>query len=165
MLLLNIIKVVVGVAVTNNGFAQLVSVFTICCDKAITCHTGGQADVANSNCSFGTYGLVANGLSDLQYSGIVTSSAAVSQKEATINISTDEFTISGVDYTHSTGIATITTTAAHNFKVGMGVTLSGIGFTCDFGGKTYPYRRPYMYLMLNQFLLLLSLKLILVYLQ
>ena len=135
----------VGVAVTNNGFAQLVSVFTICCDKAITCHTGGQADVANSNCSFGTYGLVANGLSDLQYSGIVTSTAAVSQKEATINISTDEFTISGVDYTHSTGIATITTTAAHNFKVGMGVTLAGIGFTCDYGGKTYPYRRPFVF--------------------
>jgi hypothetical protein len=135
----------VGVAVTNNGFAQLVSVFTICCDKAITCHTGGQADVANSNCSFGTYGLVSNGLSDLQYSGIVTSSASVSQKEAIINISTDEFTISGVDYTHSTGIATITTTAAHNFKVGMGVTLAGIGFTCDFGGKTYPYRRPFVF--------------------
>ena len=135
----------VGVAVTNNGFAQLVSVFTICCDKAITCHTGGQADVANSNCSFGTYGLVANGLSDLQYSGIVTSSAAISQKEAIINIDTDEYTISGVDYTHSTGIATITTTAAHNFKVGMGVTLSGIGFTCDYGGKTYPYRRPFVF--------------------
>ena len=135
----------VGVAVTNNGFAQLVSVFTICCDKAITCHTGGQADVANSNCSFGTYGLVANGLSDLQYSGIVTSSATVSQKEAIINIDTDEYTISGVDYTHSTGIATITTTAAHNFKVGMGVTLSGIGFTCDYGGKTYPYRRPFVF--------------------
>ena len=135
----------VGVAVTNNGFAQLVSVFTICCDKAITCHTGGQADVANSNCSFGTYGLVANGLSDLQYSGIVTSTAAVSQKEATINIDTDEYTISGVDYTHSTGIATITTTAAHNFKVGMGVTLAGIGFTCDYGGKTYPYRRPFVF--------------------
>ena len=135
----------VGVAVTNNGFAQLVSVFTICCDKAITCHTGGQADVANSNCSFGTYGLVANGLSDLQYSGVVTSSAAVSQKEAIINIDTDEYTISGVDYTHSTGIATITTTAAHNFKVGMGVTLAGIGFTCDFGGKTYPYRRPFVF--------------------
>jgi len=135
----------VGVAVTNNGFAQLVSVFTICCDKAITCHTGGQADVANSNCSFGTYGLVSNGLSDLQYSGVVTSSAAVSQKEATINISTDEFTISGVDYTHSTGIATITTTAAHNFKVGMGVTLAGIGFTCDYGGKTYPSKRPFVF--------------------
>ena len=27
----------------------------------------------------------------------------------------------------------------------MGVTLSGIGFTCDFGGKTYPYRRPFVF--------------------
>ena len=33
----------VGVAVTNEGYAQLVSVFTICCDQAITCHVGGQA--------------------------------------------------------------------------------------------------------------------------
>ncbi len=135
----------IGVAVTNNGFAQLVSVFTICCDKAITVHKGGQADIANSNCSFGTYGLVANGLSDLQYSGIVTATAEISQKEAIINISTDELTISGVDYTHGTGIATITTTAAHGFKVGMGVTLSGIGFTCDYGGKTYPEKTPYIF--------------------
>ena len=135
----------IGVAVTNNGFAQLVSVFTICCDKAITVHKGGQADIANSNCSFGTYGLVANGLSDLQYSGIVTATAEISQKEAIINISTDALTISGVDYTHGTGIATITTTAAHGFKVGMGVTLSGIGFTCDYGGKEYPEKTPYIF--------------------
>ena len=46
----------IGVAVTNEGYAQLVSVFTICCDQAITCHAGGQADLANSNCSFGTFG-------------------------------------------------------------------------------------------------------------
>ena len=57
----------VGVAVTNEGYAQLVSVFTICCDKAITVHAGGQADVANSNCSFGTLGLVADGKGNLQY--------------------------------------------------------------------------------------------------
>ena len=50
----------VGVA-TNEGYAQLVSVFTICCDKAITVHKGGQA-LANSNCSFGTQGLVADGV-------------------------------------------------------------------------------------------------------
>ena len=31
----------VGVAVTNQGYAQLVSLFTICCDQAITCHKGG----------------------------------------------------------------------------------------------------------------------------
>ena len=27
----------------------------------------------------------------------------------------------------------------------MGVTLSGIGFTCEYGGKTYPYRRPFVF--------------------
>jgi len=76
----------VGVAVTNEGYAQLVSVFTICCDKAITVHNGGQADLANSNCSFGTQGLVADGVSPEQFTGIVTASAAASQDNITINV-------------------------------------------------------------------------------
>ena len=76
----------IGVAVTNEGYAQLVSVFTICCDKAITCHAGGQADVANSNCSFGTLGLVADGKGDLQYIGTCTASADAAQDNVTINI-------------------------------------------------------------------------------
>ena len=76
----------VGVAVTNEGYAQLVSVFTICCDKAITCHAGGQADIANSNCSFGTLGLVADGKGGTQFIGTVTSDAAISQDNVTLNI-------------------------------------------------------------------------------
>lgn len=80
----------VGVAVTNEGYAQLVSVFTICCDKAITCHAGGQADVANSNCSFGTFGLVANGKGSEQFIGTVTTSAAAAQDNVTINVGTGE---------------------------------------------------------------------------
>ena len=76
----------VGVAVTNEGYAQLVSVFTICCNEAITVHKGGQADLANSNCSFGTFGLVADGVGDEQFTGIVTSSAAASQDNITINV-------------------------------------------------------------------------------
>ena len=76
----------VGVAVTNEGYAQLVSVFTICCDKAIQVHKGGQADLANSNCSFGTFGLVADGVSPEQFTGIVTASAAASQDNVTINV-------------------------------------------------------------------------------
>ncbi len=76
----------VGVAVTNEGYAQLVSVFTICCDKAITVHKGGQADLANSNCSFGTQGLVADGVSPQQFTGIVTSSATAGQDNVTINV-------------------------------------------------------------------------------
>ena len=76
----------VGVAVTNEGYAQLVSVFTICCNEAITVHKGGQADVANSNCSFGTLGLVADGVSNEQFTGIVTSTAAVSQDNVVVNV-------------------------------------------------------------------------------
>ena len=76
----------VGVAVTNEGYAQLVSVFTICCDRAITCHAGGQADIANSNCSFGTFGLVANGKGSEQFTGSVTTSAAAAQDNVTINV-------------------------------------------------------------------------------
>jgi len=76
----------VGVAVTNEGYAQLVSVFTICCDKAITVHKGGQADLANSNCSFGTFGLVANGLSNQQFIGTVTTSASSTQDNIIINV-------------------------------------------------------------------------------
>ena len=80
----------VGVAVTNEGYAQLVSVFTICCDRAITCHAGGQADLANSNCSFGTLGLVADGKGSQQFIGTVTSSAAAAQDNVTINVGTGE---------------------------------------------------------------------------
>ena len=135
----------VGVAVTNGGFAQLVSLFTICCDEAVTCDKGGQADIANSICSFGTYGLVSRGVGPLQFTGLVTSTAAVSQDEVVLNITTPTRTISGVAYTHTTGQATVTTTAAHGFEVGMGVTLSGIGFTCEYGSKTYPHKKPFVF--------------------
>ncbi len=135
----------VGVAVTNGGFAQLVSLFTICCNEAVTCDKGGQADIANSNCSFGTYGLVARGTSDLQYTGVVTSSAAVSQANVVVNVNTPEFDINGFSYHHTSGIATVSTTAAHGFLVGMGVTISAVTLSCTYGNKVYPYRMPYVF--------------------
>tara|TARA_R100000027_G_scaffold61300_1_gene52560 strand:+ start:262 stop:4761 length:4500 start_codon:yes stop_codon:yes gene_type:complete len=80
----------VGVAVTNEGYAQLVSVFTICCNEAITVHKGGQADLANSNCSFGTFGLVADGVSTGQFIGtvgITTSSGGSSTDYSEVTLS------------------------------------------------------------------------------
>lgn len=53
----------IGVEISNGAYAQLVSIFTICNDKAIVTKSGGQCDVTNSNSSFGTYGLVSEGLS------------------------------------------------------------------------------------------------------
>lgn len=61
----------IGVSVTNNGYAQLVSIFTINCDIAIYCDTGGQCDLTNSNSSFGNYGLVADGLGALEFTATV----------------------------------------------------------------------------------------------
>lgn len=58
----------IGIHILNQGYAQLVSVFTICCDVAILCETGGFCSVTNSNSSFGNYGLKADGVSNLLYS-------------------------------------------------------------------------------------------------
>lgn len=54
----------VGIHMLNRGYTQLVSVFTICCEVAILCESGGFCSVTNSNSSFGTYGLKADGVSE-----------------------------------------------------------------------------------------------------
>lgn len=54
----------IGVSITNGGYAQLVSIFTICDDIAIYTASGGQCDLTNSNSSFGNYGLYSNGVGD-----------------------------------------------------------------------------------------------------
>ena len=61
----------IGVSLTNNGYAQLVSIFTINCDIAIYADTGAQCDLTNSNSSFGNFGLVAVGLGSTQFTGAV----------------------------------------------------------------------------------------------
>jgi hypothetical protein len=61
----------IGVSITNGGYAQLVSLFTINCDKAVYVDSGGQCDLTNSNSSFGNYGLYAVGLGRTEFTGIV----------------------------------------------------------------------------------------------
>lgn len=63
----------IGIHLLNKGYAQLVSIFTVFCDIAILCESGGQCSVTNSNSSFGNYGLKANGVSGLLYTGSVVS--------------------------------------------------------------------------------------------
>jgi hypothetical protein len=61
----------IGVSITNNGYAQLVSIFTINCDIGIYADSGGSCDLTNSNSSFGNFGLVAVGLGSTEFAGIV----------------------------------------------------------------------------------------------
>jgi hypothetical protein len=63
----------IGVSITNSGYAQLVSIFTINCDIAIYSDTGGQCDLTNSNSSFGNFGLVADGLGPIEFTGFTSS--------------------------------------------------------------------------------------------
>jgi len=72
----------IGVEVSNGAYAQLVSIFTICDNKAIVTKNGGQCDITNSNSSFGTYGLVSEGIagttskSSYRYTGSVAANAS-----------------------------------------------------------------------------------------
>ena len=61
----------VGCSITNEGYAQLVSLFTINNKDSIFTGSGGQCDVTNSNSSFGEYGLVADGVGPRQFTGIL----------------------------------------------------------------------------------------------
>jgi hypothetical protein len=59
----------IGIHIDNQGYAQLVSIFSICCEVGVLCTNGGFCSVTNSNSSFGTYGLKADGVSPVKYTG------------------------------------------------------------------------------------------------
>jgi hypothetical protein len=61
----------IGVHILNQGYAQLVSLFTVCCSHSILCESGGFCSVTNSNSSFGTFALYADGKSPMLYAGAV----------------------------------------------------------------------------------------------
>jgi hypothetical protein len=58
-----------GIHIDNGGYAQLVSIFTICCDVGILCSNGSSCSITNSNTSFGTYGLKSIGKGPLIQTG------------------------------------------------------------------------------------------------
>ena len=81
----------IGVSITNGGYAQLVSIFTICDDIAIYTSSGGQCDITNSNSSFGNYGLYSVGVggnttrSIYRYTGTATTEATARANVITIS--------------------------------------------------------------------------------
>jgi len=60
-----------GVRITNNGYAQLVSVFTIFCSTGVEVDNGGIASIVNSNANFGNLCLVAKGFGKRTFSGTI----------------------------------------------------------------------------------------------
>jgi hypothetical protein len=130
----------IGVSITNEGYAQLVSLFTICPDTAVFVGSGAACDLTNSNASFGNYGLVADGIGPRKYTGIISTASAAESDTFTLDLSVPTYNVSNALYDNASGVTTITTSTNHNFAVGVGVTLVGLGFSCPSGPGivTYP---------------------------
>ena len=130
----------IGVSITNEGYAQLVSIFTICNDIAIFTGSGGACDLTNSNSSFGNYGLVADGVGPHKYTGIISATANANSDTFTLHFNAPTLGVQTAAYNNATGILTVTTSSNHNFNVGMGLTISGLEFSCPSGPGivTYP---------------------------
>jgi len=130
----------IGASISNEGYAQLVSMFTICNETAIICESGAACDLTNSNSSFGTNGLIADGVSPKKYTGIVTTAAAANSSQFALDVSVPTLNVTAATYDNVTGLTTITVDATHNLNVGMGVTIAGLGFTCSSGSGivTFP---------------------------
>jgi len=86
----------IGVSVTNGAYAQLVSIFTICNDRAIYAGSGGQLDLTNSNSSFGREGLISEGTGD-------SSSKCLDRYSATVGTTTN----TTVSYTRGNNVVTV----------------------------------------------------------
>ena len=128
----------IGVSITNKAYAQLVSIFTINSGTSIFCESGGQCDITNSNSSFGEYGLVADNVSLLQYTGITSTASGIASDRLQIQFPVKNVQITNFEYDNVTGYSTVTTEEDHNLKVGYGASLQGIGFTCAAGyGQTH----------------------------
>jgi hypothetical protein len=130
----------IGVSITNEGYAQLVSIFTIANETAIFCGSGAACDLTNSNSSFGDFGLVADGIGPLKYTGIVTVAAAPNDFEFVLDLNVPTLNVTNALYDNTTGLTTITVDNTHNFNVGMGVSIVGLAFTCPSGPgiSTFP---------------------------
>jgi hypothetical protein len=130
----------IGVSITNEGYAQLVSIFTIANETAIFCGSGAACDLTNSNSSFGDFGLIADGVGPLKYTGIITSSTEANAFEFVLDLNVPTLNVIDALYDNTTGLTTITLDDNHNFSVGMGVSIVGLGFTCPSGPGivTYP---------------------------
>ena len=60
-----------GIHITNDGYAQLVSVFTIFCSVGVQVDNGGIASIVNSNANFGDICLLAKGYGKRKFSGTI----------------------------------------------------------------------------------------------
>ncbi len=74
-----------GIHITNDGYAQLVSVFTIFCSVGVQVDNGGIASILNSNNNFGDLCLVAKGFGKRKFTGHIYNPVFKSYPESPVN--------------------------------------------------------------------------------
>ena len=80
-----------GIHIINEGYAQLVSVFTIFCNVAVETDTGGIASITNSNNNFGDLCLVSRGYGRRKFGGTVYNPANAAYNPQTNKFEPNEF--------------------------------------------------------------------------
>ena len=130
----------IGVSITNEGYAQLVSLFTICNNISVYCDSGAACDLTNSNSSFGNFALISDGVGPLKYTGVISTPSEENTDVFTVDLSVPELNIVDALYDNVTGVLTAYTDQPHKFSIGMGVSLTGLEFSCPSGPGivTYP---------------------------
>jgi hypothetical protein len=78
-----------GIHILNQGYAQLVSIFTICTNIGTWVETGGTCSISNSNTSFGDIGILADGISPWLFGGNI--------KPGTGRFRVDNITVDGIN--------------------------------------------------------------------
>lgn len=109
-----------GIHVTNQGYAQLVSVFTICCDIGTLADNGGFCSIGNSNTSFGDIGLLSDGLSPYLYGGTI--------KAGTAKVTTDTLTVQNISNRPYVGLVA-TVGPEFSFVSKINILDQGVGYT------------------------------------
>ena len=80
-----------GIHIINEGYAQLVSVFTIFCNVAVETASGGIASITNSNNNFGDLCLLSTGYGPRKFGGTVYNPANIAYNPVTNGFEPNEY--------------------------------------------------------------------------
>lgn len=109
-----------GIYITNQGYAQLVSIFTICTNIGTWVENGGTCSVSNSNTSFGDIGILADGISPYLFGGEI--------KTGTGRFRVDNVTVKGINSRPYVGVVA-TIGPEFSFVESITVVDQGSGYT------------------------------------
>ena len=108
----------IGMHLVNQGYAQLVGIYTIFTDIGVLCESGGFCSLIGSDTSFGNYGLKAVGVSGLLNSGTVFSNDTINQTMVISGLTKAPYANNVVTFDNGSSWYTLNTVDATNLSNG-----------------------------------------------